>query len=282
MARHYFKILFLIFLVSAPNAYAQKNRLYALTYKYKEGDKYRISTGTYQNFSTASKSYNHSSYGETAFDLYEEITGADGESFDTSVKIELTRHTVDGRNLTYKMANLFTGDALKFTFDRFGKIKGSTVQYENVSGKKESFEKNLNIIRNIFIPLPSYPVKLGDAWKIEDYFDQKQIHEMFASEYVTAVPEVRGAYSLDNVDQGIAKIGLSLEISGIGKLSAAGDSLQLDYLVQVTGAFYFNIIDGKITTGSLITQIGGLGKSSDEEIEFNGSEITNFNSEKYK
>jgi hypothetical protein len=282
-ARYFITNLFLItFLLLVSDVQAQRNRSYALIYKYKEGDTYRVSTSTYQNFSTTSKAYSHSTYGETAFDLYEEITGSDHEAYDMTVRIELTKQTVNGQNLTYKLSNLFKDDIIKFTFDRFGKILDSTVQYENISNKKETIQKRLASVRNIFLPFPNHLIKVGDSWKIEDYFDRKQIDQMFTSPYGMTQPEVRGVYSLDSVDQGTAKIGLALDILGGGKLAASGDSMQVDFAAQITGTFYFNIIEGKIANGNLITQITGLGKLSNEDVEFTGSEVTSFTSEKYK
>jgi hypothetical protein len=73
-----------------------------------------------------------------------------------------------------------------------------------------------------------------------------------------------------------------LDILGGGKLAASGDSMQVDFAAQITGTFYFNIIEGKIANGNLITQITGLGKLSNEDVEFTGSEATSFTSEKYK
>lgn len=268
--------------IFSPPAVAQKNRLYVLAYKYKEGDKYRITSSIYKTFTTKSGTYSQSLTGETGFDLYEEIEGADDEAYDMKVRIELTRQTENGKNLTYKLANVFKGDEVRLSFNRFGKIIPNSVEYHTTDSSGKYDKERLSMVRNIFVPFPDKALKIGDTWKVSDVIDKEQLEVLAGASYGIKNPDVNGIYTLESVEEGIAKITLHLEVSGNGKLIELNNALELDFLLMISGNFYFSITDGKIINGNISTDAAGVTVMGDQTIEFKGSHMSTFSIEKYK
>lgn len=264
------------------HAHSQKGKFYALVYKYKEGDKYRITTSTYKNFSTTSQSYNNSFSGETSFDLYQEVEGADDEACDMKVRFELTRHTENGKNMTYKLPGVFKGDELMLTFDRFGKILPKSIEYHSGDSTNARAQEQLSLFRNIFIPLPDRALKTGDTWDVSDVFDEDQLNILAGSSYGMKKPDVRGQYLLESVEDGKAKIALDLEISGNGRLSELRDSAEFDILLRITGTFNFDVVNGKVLDGNINTEAAGVTKIGQQKVDFKGSLMSTFTIEKYK
>ncbi|KAB2879607.1 hypothetical protein F9K33_08685 [bacterium] len=278
---HFFLIVFLTGCLSF-NVYSQKAKFYVLVYKYKEGDKYRITASTYKNFSTTAGTFTNSFSGETSFDLFQEIEGADDEAADMKIRIELTRQTENGKNLTYKLSKVFKGDELRLTFDRFGRILPKSVQYQYSDSQRVHQSESLSLLRNIFVPLPDRALKAGDTWDVTEVFEAEQLAALAGSSYGIKRPDVRGLYTLESVDEGVAKIVLHLEVSGNGKLVELKDSPELDFLLQIEGIFYFEIAEGKIVNGSITTEAVGVTSMADAIIDFKGSLMSTFTMEKYK
>lgn len=276
-----FFVLFLC-VVSSLKIYSQTSKLYVLAYKYSEGDKYRITSSTYKNFSTISASYTNSTSGETTFDLYQEVLGVDDEACDMKIRIELTRQTVNGKNLTYKLANVLKGDEVILSFDRFGKILPKSVEYHSSDTLRARSQQHLSLLRNIFLPLPDRALKTGDTWAVSEVFDEEQLAALAGSAYGIEKPEVQGMYTLESIDEGKAKIVLSLEVSGNGKLSELRDLAELDFLMQITGTFYFNVTEGKIVGGNISVDAAGITTIGQQSVDFKGSHISTFAVEKYK
>lgn len=274
--------VFLCLILYPSDTYSQKSKLYVLVYKYKEGDKYRVTTSTYKSYSTSSRIYNSSFSGETTIDLYQEIEGADEEAYDMKIRTELTRHTENGRNLTYKMDNVIKGDEVQFSFDRFGKILEGTLQYQASDSSRAKKSEDLALISNIFVPLPDRALKTGDTWKVTEVFSAELLAHLAGSSYGIKAPDVNGIYTFESADAGIAKITLTLEVSGTGKLTELIDAPELDFLIQISGSFDFNITEGKVINGSLTTDAVGVTTIGTETIEFKGNASTAFSSEKYK
>lgn len=278
-----FQSLFLLILFSCTSdVYAQKSKLYVLVYKYKEGDKYRVTTSTYRSFSTSSGIYKNAFTGETTIDLYQEIEGADDEAYDMKIRTELTRHTENGRNLTYKLSHVLKGDEIQFSFDRFGKILEGTLHYQASDSSRMKKSDQVALVSNIFIPLPDRALKTGDTWKVTDFLTSGQLARLAGSSYGIKTPDVNGIYTLESEDAGIAKISLTLEVSGTGNLTELSGTPELDFLIQISGSFDFNIVEGKIITGSLTTDAVGVTTIGKETVEFKGNASTAFSSEKYK
>lgn len=282
LPRFLFLFLLVSFTTKTSDAYSQKSKLYVLVYKYKEGDKYRITTSTYKNFSSVSSIYNNTLSGETTVDLYQEIEGADEEAYDMKIRMELTRFTENGKNLTYKLSQVLRGDEIQLSFDRFGKILEGTVHYHAADSASLKKHEQVSLINNIFVPLPDRALKAGDTWNVTDFFNAEQLSSLAGSSYGIKEPDVRGFYTLENVDQGIAKITLSLEVSGNGKLTELQDMPELDFLLQIAGTFDFNITEGKIVNGNLTTDAVGVTTIGKENIEFKATTSTSFSIEKYK
>lgn len=278
----YFLMFSILFLAASSDAYAQKNKLYVLVYKYKEGDKYRVTTSTYKSFTAVSGIYNNSYSGETTIDLYQEIEGADDEAYDMKISMELTRFAENGKNMTYKLSHVLKGDEIQFSFDRFGKILQGTVHYQSADSTRLNKQEQQTLINNIFVPLPDRAMKTGDTWKVTDFLNAEQLALLAGSSYGIKKPDVSGVYALENVDEGVAKISLTLEVSGSGKLIELKDTPELDFLIQISGSFNFNIAEGKIVNGSLTTEAVGVTTIGKETIEFKGNSSTAFSVEKYK
>lgn len=278
----FFLMFLILFLAASSDVYAQKSKLYVLVYKYKEGDKYRVTTSTYKSFTAVSGIYNNSYSGETTIDLYQEIEGADDEAYDMKISMELTRFTENGKNMTYKLSHVLKGDEIRFSFDRFGKILRGTVQYQSADSTRLNKQEQLTLINNIFVPLPDRAMKTGDTWKVTDFLNAEQLALLAGSSYGIKKPDVSGVYTLENVDEGVAKISLTLEVSGSGKLTELKDTPELDFLIQISGSFNFNIAEGKIINGSLTTEAVGVTTIGKETVEFKGNSSTAFSVEKYK
>lgn len=267
----------------AGNVFSQKSKIVVLVYKYKPGDQYRVTTSTYRNFSTTSPVYSNASYGETAFDVYQEVTAFDGEIYDMSAEIELTRYTRDGENLTYKLQKVLSGETFAFAFDRFGKILNESVKYEKSAGVKEKDRSaQLKLFENVFIPLPSDPIKVGDKWKITDYYSKEKLLQLFGNEYGIASPSISGEYKLESVDGSIAKISLLVDVSGDGKFDDGKRKFGVNFLFKISGEYQFSIIEGKIKTGGVTAEMAGVGMLDNKEVEFSGTESTSFVVEKIK
>ncbi|MBL7995140.1 TULIP family P47-like protein [bacterium] len=277
---HFFLIIFLTGFLSF-NVYSQKAKFYVLVYKYKEGDKYRITTSTYKNFSTTAGAFTSSFSGETSFDLFQEIEGADDEAADMKIRIELTRQTENGKNLTYKLSGMFKEVEVRLAFDRYGRVLPNSAQYQKIDSQRASQSEQLSLLSNIFVPLPNRAVKAGDAWDVSEVFGAEQLSALAGSSYGIKRPDVRGQYTLESVDDGIAKIVLHLEVSGNGKLTELKDSPEFDFLLQIDGIFHFEVAQGKIVNGSITTEAVGVASMGDTNIDFKGSLMSTFNVEKY-
>jgi len=272
----------LLFLLTAAHLFGQK--VFVLTYKYQAGDRQRVSTENYRNFSTKTKNYEHSSYGEMAMDLYEEIVDLDHHGYEMNIEVELTRYVKNGQNLTYKLANLFKGDVFSFTFDRMGKITSEKIEHESdsTSSFRKDFDGKLTVFKNVFVPLPDYPVKVGDKWKLGDYYDSKKMIDIFGSEYRLQKPLIEGEFLLASVDNGVAKIAVSVGFSGKDSVGEGGNKLGLDFIVKITGDYYFDVTAGKMLNGNLLTEVAGIGKAGANEVEYTGSQTTSYHFEKIK
>ena len=272
-----------LFLLILPWTHLWAQKVFVLTYKYQVGDRIRVTTENYKNFSTKSKNYDHSTYGEMALDLYEEVVDEGSHGYEMEIDVELTRYVKDGQNLTYKLANLFKGDVYTFSFDRYGRVTSDNIGHEaDSSSLKKNFDGKLSVFKNIFVPLPGYPVKVGDKWKLETYYDMKRMVEDFASEFNMQKPSIEGDFALESVDNGVAKIVLAVDISGKGSVGDSARKMDLDFIVKVTGDYNFDIADGKLINGSLLTEVAGIGKLGQNEIEYNGSQTTSYHFEKIK
>jgi hypothetical protein len=226
--------------------------------------------------------YNNTYSGETTVDLYQEIEGADEEAYDMKIRMELTRFTENGKNLTYKLSQVLRGDVIQLSFDRFGKILEGTVHYQAADSASLKKHEQVSLINNIFVPLPGHALKAGDTWNVTDFFNAEQLSSLAGSSYGIKEPDVRGLYTLESVDQGIAKISLTFEVSGNGKLTELHDMPELDFLIQIAGIFDFNITEGKIVNGNLTTDAVGVTTIGKENIEFKATASTAFSIEKYK
>lgn len=270
-------------LLSAGNIFSQKSKIVVLTYKYKPGDQYRVTTSTYRNFSTTSAVYSHSSYGETAFDVYQEVTAFDGKIYDMNAEIELTRYTREGENLTYKLQKILSGETFAFAFDRFGKILEGSVKYEKSTDIKEKDRSaQLKLFENIFVPLPLSPITIGDKWKIDDYYSKEKLYQLFGSEYGITSPSISGEYKLESVVGTMARISLSVDVTGDGKFDDGQRKFGVNFLFKITGEYEFSIADGKMKTGNVTAEMAGVGMLDNKEVEFTGTESTSFVVEKIK
>jgi hypothetical protein len=275
-------IVWTISCLTPVDVFSQKSKFYVLAYKYKPGDKYRVSTSSYSNFTATSGLYNNSYSSETSFDLYQEIEGADDEAYDMKIRLDLTRFTENGKNFTYKLGNMFRGDLIHLSFDRFGKVLPETVVYTAVDTTHAQKLKQSSFITLIFVPLPDRALKIGDTWKVTDLLSAEEINNLAGSVIGISKPDIRGAYTLDSVDAGQARIKLSLEISGNGKPANLREMPELDFLLQINGTFSFNIPDGKITYGSVTTEAVGVTSIGETNVDFKGSYTSVFSVEKYK
>lgn len=269
----------LLVLAGGQEAIAQKNRLHVLSYKYAKGDKQRVSTSTYRNFTTTSPVYKNSVYGETAFDVYEDILENREELYTMACTFELTRWTRNGENLTYKLARMFKDDVMRLTMDRYGVVDTASVRYENTAGHtKGRMANQTNIVRNFFIPLPDHPVKVGDQWKVTDYYSFDYLSTLVGDVRLTQ-PTVRGAYTLESVDRNRATISLNMEIGGRGDLSEGTNAFGVEFFILVKGEFVLNLTEGKLLSGTLNADVAGLGELNRSEVQFKGSQTTSFNVE---
>jgi hypothetical protein len=268
--------------LAVPCVWAQKD-LVALTYKYRSGEKYRVSTSTYRNLTTISQEYRNATYGEIAYDVYQTVTEDKDDLYRTTSTIELTRFTQNGENLTYKMYKTFENDVLYYAFDRFGVVDSSSVRYENTGNlKKASFDSGLGLIQNVLVPLPTYPLKVGDKWKVSDYYSFHTIFDVIGRQYHMDRPSVKGDYVLASVDQGVATIEMSVELSGHGDVEGEGPVLTADYAIAIHGSFQMLVSEGRLTGGSITAQIAAIGAMGKEEVEFSGSQTTSFHIEKLR
>lgn len=270
---------FVLLMAGHQQTIAQKSRLHVLTYKYAKGDKQRVSTSTYRNFTTTSPVYKNSVYGETAFDVYEEILDSREELYTMACTFELTRLTRNGENLTYKLARLFKDDVMRLTVDRYGVVDTASVRYENTTGRsKGSMANQTNIVRNFFVPLPDHPVKVGDQWKVTDYYSFDYLSTLVGDVRLSQ-PTVRGAYTLESVDRNRATISLNMEFGGRGDLAEGTNAFGVEFFILVKGEFVLNLTEGKLVSGTLNADVAGLGELNRAEVQFKGSQTTSFNVE---
>lgn len=270
----YLKLSLVFYLFLANAVFSQKDRLVVLTYKFNEGDKYRIAVSTYKNFSTISTKYNNSIYGETAYDIHQNITQVDGEgSAQIANDIELTRYTVNGQNLTYKMAKLFTNDHVEIGVDRFGTLLEKSLTIKNGVLAESGIE---NIWRYMFIPFPEKTLKIGDTWTLTDAAGDSALALPFKKLLRITDPAIAVRYKLEEADKSTAKIKLSLEVNGEGAIPEHKEQSKINFLIVLEGTVVYSFSEGRILNGSLVTQLAGTGNIGTSAVEYSGSLNTTF------
>ncbi len=284
---HMKRLIFLLlafwaFGVCPSSLYPQKSKLYVLAYKYKEGDKYRVSTSSYNSFTTVSGKYASTFTSETAFDVYQEIEGGDEEAYDMKMRIELTRFSENGKNFTYKLGSLFRGDEIRLSFDRFGHVLPGTVEQTLSDSTQVISHKVSSLIPLLFLPLPDRAIKTGDTWQITDFLSPEQLLSLVGPSFGIKKPEIRGIYTLESVNESLATVSLSVEISGSGRPAETKGLPELDFLIQMTGSFVFSIAEGKVINGNLTTDAVGVAVIGDMNVDFKGNLQSVFSVEKYK
>jgi hypothetical protein len=269
-------VLLAVFLSSS--AQAQKGRLFVLSYKLSKGETLRVSTSTYRTFSAGRKQQKTSTYGETAFDMYQSVVRAEGGLYDIDATVELTRLTRDGQNLTYKLAGLFSKDRYYFTFDRFGRVMTDQTSHEIVRDSvQEMVRQNFPNFRSVFVPLPGQAVRVGEKWDAASVVDLQAWLEPFQSRLKMESPEIRGSYTLEDVSEGVAKITMAIDVAASGTLGES--SVGLDFLMAITGEYYFDVNLGRMLNGSLVTRLESIAVTGSGEVEFSGSMTTTFSVE---
>lgn len=270
----FLKFYLILFLTVASTAFSQKDRLVVLTYKFNEGDKYRVAVSTYKNFSTISSAYNNSIYGETAYDIHQNILHVDGEgSAQIANDIELTRYTINGQNLTYKMAKLFANDHVEIGVDRFGTLLEKSLTLKNGVLAESGIE---NIWRYMFIPFPEKTLKIGETWTLNDAAGDSAIILPFKKLLKITDPTLTVRYKLEEADKSTAKIKLSLEVNGEGVIPEHQEQSKINFLVIIEGTMVYSFSEGRILNGSLVTQLAGTGTVGSTAVEYSGSLNTTF------
>jgi len=270
-------IVLFSFIVVNPAA-AQKGKLFVLTYKLTRGETLRVSTSAYQTFSAGRKGNKSSSYGETAFDIYQTVSRAEGGLYDIDARLELTRLTRDGNNLTYKLAGLFGRDRYYFTFDRFGRVVADQTSHEIVRDTvQEVIRQNFTNFRTVFVPLPDRAVRVGEKWNAGEVPDLQAWLQPFQTRIKIDAPEFSGTYNLTDVTDGIAKIVMNIDISVSGLLGETETGV--DFLMSITGDYYFDVNKGRVLNGSAVTRLESIAVLGSGEAEFSGSITTTFSVE---
>ncbi len=265
-------IRFVLILVTLSTmAFAQRDRFYVLTYKFSNAQKSRISMTVYKNLSVNSPNYHNSTYQEIAFDIYQEVMHVDEEGIaESNVRFELTKNTLNGQDLTYKMANYFAGDGFILKYDRHGNVRD--MEYANSRDlPKANFEKAAQRLKQVYITLPDHPIKIGDSWDIR----LGEGVESIVEDLKIAKPEISGKYTLTSVDRNVATIQVRTDIAGTGKF----ETMELNYILRVDGKIYFDISSGQLINGNIITEVVSESGNVKQKIEYSGSISSNFNFE---
>ncbi len=275
------KSLVLALFIFVTPAVAQKGKLFVLTYKFNRGETLRVSTSSYQTFSAGRKGNKTSTYGETAFDMYQTVARAEGGLYDIDARLELTRLTRDGNNLTYKMAGVLSGDRYYFSFDRFGRVATDLTSHELVrDSSQRAVQQDFANFRTVFIPLPDRAIRVGEKWNVTDVMDVQSWIQPFQPRIKMDVPEIQGTYMLEEVTDGVAKIVMSVDVAVSGTLGETQTGV--DFLMAITGDFYFDVNKGRILNGSSVTRLESIAVLGSGEAEFSGSVTTTFNMETVK
>lgn len=271
----------LMMVLWVPGAMAQKGKLYVLTYKLSKGETLRVSTSAYRTFSAGRKNQKTSTYGETAFDMYQSVVRAEGGLYDIDATLELTRLTRDGQNLTYKLAGLFAKDRYYFTFDRFGRVMTDQTSHEVVRDSiQDVVRQDFPRFRTVFVPLPEQAVRVGEKWDAANVVDLQAWLGPFQTRIKMDTPEILGHYELVDVSEGIAKIVMTVDVAASGTLGETATGV--DFLMAVTGEYYFDVHAGRVVNGSMVTRLESIAVTESGEIEFSGSVTTTFSVESAK
>ena len=246
-----------------------KNKLYALTYKFKKGDVYTISLNTYYTLSSTASG--RTSYGESSFEVKQEIENVDAKLIDVRIKAALTRCSINGKNLTYKLGDVFSNKVFFLTLDRFGKLYQDSLFVQTGGEGIQGFGSDFSYVMN---PLPDYPVKEGDSWDVAEYVDEKQFEKMLnLTELAVTDPKVRGRYTLVSVTDNVAKISSDIEISGGGSMDAMPT---VEFLMKLTGIYFLDLTTGIPASGQITTELAAVAPTGTGDINFRASRSVNF------
>ncbi len=255
---------------------AQKGKAYVLTYKFSAGEEIRVSTSTYRTFTAGLKGHKKSSYGETAFDLYQTISNADGGVYDVDARVEVTRVTRDGQNFTYKLSKLFAGHRIYFTVDRFGTVDVTRTSLEkSADSASQAVKQEFPTFEHTWLPLPQRPVRVGEKWDAAEVVSLSSWLKAFDGVYRMEDPQVRGTYKLEDVNEGVARIVLDVEVSISGTVADTGT----DVVMAITGEYFFDVNRGRLQNGTSVVRLESIAVTSAGEVEYSGSITSTFSME---
>lgn len=278
----YTGLIAVLFLFSGISVHGQRPRQNVMTHKYSKGDRYRISVSQYRTFAVTGESMNRSSFGETTYDLYMQCLASDGDVMDAQIHAEITKIAKDGQNLTYRLGQSLKQPPWLFAFDKFGRVLPESVNplEENNAAPDTSWIRDFSLF---LVPLPDYPLKVGDKWDILNADLAKRFQGTFGDAIHITKTNMKGHYRLESIDDGVAMITLDVELSGSGRVRESERAvMELDLLIHMMGSYFHHIASGKLVNGQLTSELAAIGTHAGKEVNFSGTHTISFNNEKSK
>ncbi len=269
-------------MLSGISVHGQRLRQNAITHKYSKGDQYRVSVSQYRTFTVTGESMNRSSFGETTYDLYMECLASDGDVMDAQIHAEITKISKDGQNLTYRLGHSLKQPSWHFAFDKFGRVLPESLKplEESKTAPDTSWIRDFSLF---LVPLPDYPLKIGDKWEILNAELAKRFQGTFGDAIHITRMNMKGHYRLESIDDGVAMITVDVELTGSGRVRESDRAvMELDLLIHLMGSYFHHIASGKLVNGQLTSELASIGTHAGKEVNFSGTHTISFYNEKSK